>query len=242
MQNCVISMITIRKSAERGLAQMGWLTSYHTFSFGSYYDPNFMGFGALRVINEDRVQPGRGFGTHAHRDMEIISYVLSGQLAHKDSLGTGSVIVPGDVQKMSAGTGIRHSEFNPSDTELVHFLQIWITPNQKDLPPGYEQKNFSLAEKQGKLRLVGAMDGREGALTIHQDVNLYASVLAAGEAVILPLTPARMAWVQVAQGEVWLNDQLLQAGDGAAVQSASLVHLEGGTAGGEVLVFDLAAG
>lgn len=235
-------MITIRKSAERGLVQMGWLTSYHTFSFGSYYDPNFMGFGALRVINEDRVQPGRGFGTHAHRDMEIISYVLSGQLAHKDSLGTGSVIVPGDVQKMSAGTGIHHSEFNPSDRELVHFLQIWITPNQKDLPPGYEQKNFSLAEKQGKLRLVGAMDGREGALTIHQDVNLYASVLAAGEAVILPLTPARMAWVQVAQGGVWVNDQLLQAGDGAAVQSASLVHLEGGTAGGEVLVFDLAAG
>ncbi|WP_439637811.1 pirin family protein [Gloeomargarita lithophora] len=233
-------MITIRKSAERGLAKMGWLTSYHTFSFGSYADPNFMGFGALRVINEDRVQPGQGFGTHAHRDMEIITYVLSGQLEHQDSLGTGSIIVPGEVQKMSAGTGIRHSEFNPSATEWLHLLQIWIIPNRRGLPPSYAQKNFTPAEKQGQLRLVGSGDGRQGSLTIYQDVNLYSSVLAVGEAVVLPLAPGRRAWVQVAGGEVWLNNQLLDAGDGAAVESESLVHLEGGASGGEVLVFDLA--
>src|SRR6056300_102347 len=171
----------IRKAEERGTANFGWLDSKHSFSFGNFYDPQYMGFGPLRVINEDRVQPGRGFDTHGHRDMEIISYVIEGQLEHKDSMGTGSVIVPGDVQRMTAGTGVRHSEFNPSDTEQVHFLQIWIMPEQRSLAPSYEQKNFSEEGKCGRLRLIGSRDGRDGSVTIHQDVNLYATVLGEGD-------------------------------------------------------------
>ncbi|MCS6813852.1 MAG: pirin family protein, partial [Cyanobacteria bacterium] len=170
-------MITIRSAHDRGVANFGWLDSRHTFSFGNYYDPNHMGFATLRVINEDKVAPGQGFDTHGHRDMEIISYVLAGRLEHKDSIGTGSVIRPGDVQRMSAGTGILHSEFNASQTEPVHFLQIWILPEQRGIQPGYEQKTFTDEEKQGQLRLVGSRDGRDGSITIHQDVNLYASLL-----------------------------------------------------------------
>ena len=176
-------MLAIRHSQDRGLANFGWLDSRHTFSFGHYHDPNFMGFGPLRVINEDRVQPGRGFDTHGHRDMEIISYVLDGALEHKDSMGNGSVIRPGDVQRMSAGTGVRHSEFNASETEPVHFLQIWILPEKQGLEPGYEQRHFAADEKRGQLRLVGSRDGREGAVTIHQDSDLYATLLGEGDTV-----------------------------------------------------------
>src|SRR5262245_51482499 len=193
-------MITRRLAQERGHAQHGWLESYHTFSFADYYDSRHMGFRTLRVINEDRVQPGKGFGTHPHRDMEIISYVLEGALEHKDSLGTGSVITPGEVQRMSAGTWVTHSEFNHSGSELVHFLQIWILPERAGLPPSYEQRTFLSAEKQGKLRLVASRDGRAGSVTIHQAVDLYVSVLAPGEAVIHRLPPDRHAWVQVARG------------------------------------------
>src|SRR4029077_20291231 len=191
-------MNEIRRSNERGYADHGWLKSFHTFAFADYYDPKHVEFGALRVINEDRVAPGKGFGTHPHRDMEIISYVLEGALAHKDSLGTGSVIRPGEVQRMSAGTGVTHSEFNSSQTELVHFLQIWILPERTGLPPGYEQRAFPTAEKQGKFRLVASRDGRAGSVTIHQAVDLYVSVLTPGEAVTHQLTSGRYAWVQVA--------------------------------------------
>lgn len=202
-------MITIRPAQERGMANFGWLDSRHTFSFGSYSDPNHMGFADLRVINDDRVMPAKGFGTHGHQDMEIITYVLEGALEHKDSLGTGSVIYPGDVQRMSAGTGIRHSEFNASETESVHFLQIWILPDQKDLDPGYEQKTFDADQKRGQLRLVGSRDGLNGSVTIHQDVNLYAATLQTGESVHYPLAVGRVAWIQVARGTVQLNDRTL---------------------------------
>src|SRR5215813_3589134 len=212
-------MITRRLAQDRGHAQHGWLDSYHTFSFADYYDPHHMGFWALRVINEDRVQPGRGFGTHPHRDMEIISYVLEGVLEHKDSLGTGSVIAPGEVQRMSAGTGVTHSEFNPSQVEPVHFLQVWILPERTGLPPSYEQRAFPAAEKQGKLRLVASRDGRAGSVTVHQAVDLYTSVLAPGEAITHQLTPDHHAWVQVARGAILLNDTALAAGDGAAVSN-----------------------
>ena len=231
-------MIIRRPSQERGHAQHGWLDSYHTFSFADYHDPRHMGFRALRVINEDRVQAGKGFGAHPHRDMEIISYVLEGALEHKDSLGTGSVIHPGDVQRMSAGTGVTHSEFNSSSNELVHFLQIWLLPERTELPPSYEQRAFPTEEKRGKLRLVASRDGREGSVTIHQAVDLYASVLAPGETVTYSLAPGRHAWIQVARGAVMLNDTALSAGDGAAVSEETRLTVTA-TDEAEVLLFDL---
>jgi quercetin 2,3-dioxygenase len=232
-------MIIVRPAEERGAADFGWLDSRHTFSFGHYHDPRHMGIGALRVINDDRVAPGGGFDTHPHRDMEIISYVLEGALEHKDSIGTGSVIRPGDVQRMTAGTGIAHSEFNHSRTEPVHFLQIWIIPEKKGLPPGYEQKAFPVEERRGKARLVASRDGRDGSLTVHQDVDLYTSVLEEGDEVSLALRPGRSAWVQVARGTVAVNGTSLKEGDGAAVLDVEGLRLTGET-GGEVLVFDLA--
>ena len=190
--------LSIRRAGERGRADHGWLLSYHTFSFADYYDPAHMGFRSLRVINEDRVQPGKGFGTHSHRDMEIISYVLEGELQHKDSMGTSSIIRPGEVQRMSAGSGVTHSEFNASRSELVHFLQIWIVPDARGLPPSYEQKSFSLVERRGKLRVVASPDGRDGSVSIHSDVVLYAGLFDAGERAALPLGKDRLGWVQVA--------------------------------------------
>ncbi|MBW4552918.1 MAG: pirin family protein [Aphanocapsa sp. GSE-SYN-MK-11-07L] len=234
-------MITIRPAQARGTANFGWLDSRHTFSFGEYYDPNQIGFADLRVINEDKVAPGQGFNTHGHKDMEIISYVLEGALEHKDSIGTGSVIRPGDVQRMSAGTGIRHSEFNASKTEPVHFLQIWILPEQNGIAPGYEQKTFTAAEKRGQLRLVGSRDGRDGSITIHQNVDFYAAALQQGESVSYTLAPGRVAWLQVARGSVQVNDQTLTAGDGAAVDQESLIKLQATAAGSEVLLFDMVA-
>jgi quercetin 2,3-dioxygenase len=234
-------MIVIRPAQERGAANFGWLDSRHTFSFGNYYDPNHMGFADLRVINEDKVAPAQGFGTHGHQDMEIITYVLEGAIAHKDSLGTGSTILPGDVQRMSAGTGIRHSEFNASDTDPTHFLQIWILPEAKGIEPGYEQKTFAEAEKLGKLKLVGSRDGHEGSITIHQDVNLYASVLQADEEVTHALAPDRVAWLQVARGSVQVNDQSLAAGDGVAISQESQVTVKGTGEASEFLLFDMVA-
>ena len=232
-------MIQIRKSSERGNADHGWLNSYHTFSFADYHDPRFMGFRQLRVINEDRVQPGRGFGTHPHRDMEIISYVLDGALEHKDSLGTGSIIRPGEVQRMSAGTGVTHSEFNHSKSSVVHFLQIWLLPEKEGLPPSYEQREFPPAQRRDQLRLVAARDGRDGAVTIHQDVDLYATLLSPGTSVEHSLRAGRHAWLQVAAGEVTLNGKNLAAGDGAAVSDESSVRIEA-IESSEVLLFDLA--
>lgn len=231
--------ITIRPSNARGHENHGWLDSFHTFSFAHYHDPNHMGFGPLRVINEDRVEPGMGFGTHGHSDMEIISYVLDGALEHKDSLGTGSVIFPGDVQRMSAGTGIRHSEFNHSEQERVHFLQIWIMPERKGLAPSYEEKNFSDDDKRARLRLIGSRDGRDGSVTIHRDVDLYATILKAGDAVTHELPSGRGAWIQVARGSVKLNGETLKAGDGASVATAVTLTLEG-VDEAEVLLFDMA--
>src|SRR5688500_8014215 len=210
-------MILRRPAEERGRGNLGWLDSRHTFSFADYYDPQHMGFRALRVINEDRVQPGQGFGTHAHRDMEIISYVLEGQLAHRDSMGTGSVIRPGDVQRMSAGTGVRHSEMNPSPTDGVHFFQVWLLPERQGIEPSYQQKTFEDADKRGRFRLVAARDGRDGAITVHQDVDLYAALFDAGDQVTVTLRPGRHAWIQVARGEIAVNGQVLDAGDGAAI-------------------------
>lgn len=232
-------MIDVLPRDERGEARMGWLDSKHSFSFGHYYNPHRMGFRALRVINEDRIIPGAGFPTHGHNDMEIISYVLDGALEHKDTLGTSSVIRPGEVQRMSAGTGIRHSEFNHSKTEGAHFLQIWLLPGEAGIAPGYEQKAFSTEERQGKLRLVGSPEGRDGSLTIHQDVDLYASLLEEGETVSLDLQPDRHAWVQVARGRVKLNGTVLKEGDGAAVSSEPRIEIVG-EAPSEILVFDLA--
>jgi redox-sensitive bicupin YhaK (pirin superfamily) len=234
-------MITLRPAQERGSAYFGWLDSRHTFSFGEYYDPNHMGFADLRVINEDKVSPGQGFSTHGHRDMEIISYVLEGALEHKDSLGTGSIIRPGDVQRMSAGTGIMHSEYNASKTEPVHFLQIWILPEQKGIQPGYEQKTFTDTEKHGTLRLMGSRDGRDGSITIHQSVDLYASSLNEGDEASHTFADGRVGWIQVARGIVRLNNLLLTAGDGAAISNESLITLQGATHNTEVLLFDMAA-
>lgn len=231
--------MTIRRAGERGHADHGWLDSHHTFSFADYYDPAHMGFRALRVINEDRVEPGRGFGTHGHRDMEIISYVLEGVLEHKDSIGTHGHIRPGDVQRMTAGTGVRHSEMNGSAEEGVHFLQIWILPGKQNLTPSYEQKTFSDAEKQGKLRVVASPDGREGSVTIHQDACLFAGRFAKGERATYALPAGRHAWVHVARGVVRLNGTRLSAGDAAAIDSSGELTLEGEDAG-EVLLFDLA--
>ncbi len=215
------TMLAIRPANERGLANHGWLNSRHTFSFGHYYDPQFMGFGPLRVINEDQVKPAQGFGTHGHSDMEIISYVLDGALEHKDSLGTGSIIRPGDVQRMTAGTGVRHSEFNASDTDPVHFLQIWILPERDGLEPSYEQKAFSDDEKRGRLRLVGSRDGRDGSVTIHQDVNLYSSLLDGDDDVEFELGEDRNGWVQVARGSLDFNGETLSAGVGVGIRGAT---------------------
>lgn len=236
-------MLTIRRSHERGHADHGWLDSHHTFSFADYHDPRHMGFRSLRVINEDRVAPGKGFGTHPHRDMEILSYVLDGALEHKDSIGTGSVIRPGDVQRMTAGTGVSHSEFNHSRTEGVHFLQIWILPEARGLKPGYEQKRFEPETRQDQLRLIASRDGRDGSVTIHQDMALYAALLAPGKTVTHGFAAGRRGWLQVARGSVRVGEQTLQAGDGAAIQeteSLEIVGVGGGEAAAEVLLFDLA--
>lgn len=232
-------MIKIRPATERGYANHGWLDSRHTFSFADYYDPAHMGFRQLRVINEDRVAPGQGFGTHPHRDMEIVSYVLDGALEHKDSMGTGSVIKPGDVQRMSAGTGVRHSEFNGSKFERVHFMQIWLMPAKLGIAPSYEQKTFSREEKDGRLRLVASPDGRDGSLTIHTDARLFAGLFGEGQKATHELASGRHAWVQVARGRVRVNGQELGAGDGAAISDEPAITLEG-IDGSEVLVFDLA--
>jgi redox-sensitive bicupin YhaK (pirin superfamily) len=232
-------VIIRRPSDARGLADHGWLKSRHTFSFADYHDPAHMGFRGLRVINEDRVEPGRGFGAHQHRDMEILSYVLEGELGHRDSMGTGSVIRPGDVQRMSAGTGVTHSEMNPSPVNPVHFFQIWLLPAERGIAPGYEQKTFAAAEKQGRLRLVAAADGRDGAITVHADADLYAGLLAAGDSTRLELKPGRHAWVQVASGDVTVNGEALTAGDGAAVSDEAALTLTAAS-NAEVLVFDLA--
>jgi len=233
-------MIVLRKAQDRGHANHGWLDSYHTFSFADYYDPQEMGYGSLRVINEDRVAPGKGFGTHPHRDMEIISYVLEGALAHKDSMGTGSVIRPGDVQRMSAGTGVLHSEFNPSAQEPVHFLQIWIEPNAYGVAPSYEQKSFSVDQKRGRLRLIASPDGAQDSVKIHQDARVYAAVLNDGDTVSYALPRDRRVYVHVARGTVQLNETALSAGDGARVTAEQELRLSGGK-DAEVLLFDLAA-
>ena len=229
----------LRLSEERGRSNFGWLDSRHTFSFGHYLDRTFSGFGDLRVINEDRVSPGAGFDPHAHRDMEIISYVLSGALEHKDSIGTGSVIRPGEVQRMSAGTGIRHSEFNHSKTDPVHFLQIWIIPERAGLAPSYEQKAFPATERKGRLRLFGSRKGRDGSITIHQDADLYGSLLATGEAVSFKVRPGRKAWIQLARGTVRAGQQPLYAGDGLGVLVAGDIEITA-TDDAELLLFDLA--
>jgi quercetin 2,3-dioxygenase len=233
-------MMVLRPASERGHADHGWLNSFHTFSFADYMDLEHMGFRALRVINEDRVAPGKGFGTHGHRDMEIVSYVLEGALEHKDSMGTGSVIRPGDVQRMSAGTGVTHSEMNGSKTEPVHFLQIWIIPGQSGIKPGYEQKMFGPEEKAGRLRLVASPDGSDGSVTIHSDQRIYAGVFDAGKNASLSLGNDRSAWVQVVRGKLRVNGKELVAGDGAALSDEPSVVVEGSDGGGEVLVFDLA--
>lgn len=232
-------MITVRLAEDRGHADHGWLNSYHTFSFADYYDPAQMGFRALRVINEDRVRSAQGFGTHPHHDMEIISYVLEGALQHRDSMGNGSVIRPGDVQRMSAGTGVTHSEFNASPDEIVHFLQIWLLPTERGIKPGYEQKSFGREEKNGKLRLVASPDGREGSVTIHTDASLYVGLLAEGVTGEVALGTGRHSWIQIARGRARISGRVLKAGDGAALTGESVVRVEGMEAS-EVLVFDLA--
>jgi redox-sensitive bicupin YhaK (pirin superfamily) len=231
-------MINFRDRGTRGQTRTGWLDSRHSFSFGHYYDPAQMGFRSLRVINEDRVIPGAGFPRHGHRDMEIISYILEGALEHKDSLGNGAVIRPGDVQRMSAGTGIEHSEFNPSAAEPVHFLQIWIMPDRDGLRPGYEQKPFPLEERRGRLRLVAAPDGQEGAIKVHQDARLYIANLASGERVSHMIENGRGAWVQVARGIAALNGTEMREGDGAAAEDEAVLKLEAET-NAEILLFDL---
>jgi redox-sensitive bicupin YhaK (pirin superfamily) len=232
-------MVTIRKASERGRSQTDWLDSRHTFSFADYVDPRHMGFGPLRVINEDVVAPGRGFGRHPHRDMEILSYVLEGALQHADSMGTGSIIRPGDVQRMSAGTGVLHSERNHSSSEPVHFMQIWIEPDTRGLAPGYEQKRFD-DRKRNALRLVASRDGRDGSVTIHQDASLYVGAFDRGATISLDLAPGRRAWVQVLSGDATVNGASLAYGDGAAVERETTVSIAGGREPGEVLVFDLA--
>ncbi|MDH4114958.1 MAG: pirin family protein [Burkholderiaceae bacterium] len=231
-------MISVRRGSERGYADHGWLKSFHSFSFADYYDPEHMGFGPLRVINEDRVAPGMGFGTHGHRDMEIISYVLDGELAHRDSMGNGSVIRPGDVQRMSAGTGVRHSEFNHASAQTTHFLQIWIEPAVRGIAPGYEEKRFEAVDKRGRLRLIASPDGAGGSVTIHQDARVHAGLFDGGERDTLRLAPGRRAYVHVARGTLRVGDQLLAAGDAAMITDAESVVLSDGE-GAEVLAFDL---
>jgi redox-sensitive bicupin YhaK (pirin superfamily) len=233
------AMMTVRPKDRRGHANHGWLDSHHTFSFADYHDRDHMGFRSLRVINEDRVEPGRGFGSHPHRDMDILSYVLEGGLTHRDSMGTGSTIVPGDVQRMSAGTGVTHSEANASTTEPVHFLQIWILPARPGTTPSYEQKTFSRDDKLGRLRVVASPDARDGSIALHADAVMYAGVFDKGQSAELPLVQGRHAWVQVARGKVRVNGQDLEAGDGAALSDERTVRVEGIDAA-EILVFDLA--
>lgn len=232
-------MIIIRSDQARGQASFGWLDSRHTFSFGNYYDPNQMGFKSLRVINEDKVIPSKGFQTHSHQNMEIISYVLSGALEHKDSMGNGSIIRPGDVQIMSAGTGVTHSEFNASATEMVHFLQIWLLPKQSDLEPGYEQKHFSLEQKQGKLKLIASSDGRDGSVTIHQDVWIYAGVFNNGDRYTFTTNPDKSLWLQVARGSLTINGETVNKGDGAAITKEEVLELVATKNNSEVLLFEL---
>src|SRR5574341_1942229 len=234
-------MITVRQGNERGHVNHGWLDTYHTFSFDQYHDPRHMGFRSLRVINEDRVAGGKGFPPHAHRDMEIVTYILEGALEHQDSLGNGSVIRPGEVQRMSAGRGVTHSEYNPSATERLHLLQIWIKPEARNLEPSYEQKKFAAEGRRGRLQLVASREAREGSVTIHQDAALYAAALAAKESVRHKLGSGRHAWLQVARGAVTLNGVALKAGDGAAASDESALEIAGADAGGsEILLFDLA--
>jgi len=233
-----MTMQQIRRSKERGYADHGWLKSYHSFSFADYFDPKHVEFGPLRVINEDRVAAGQGFGTHSHRDMEIISYVLDGELAHRDSMGNGSTIRPGDVQRMSAGRGVRHSEFNPSPASLVHFLQIWIQPNAEGIEPSYEEKRFTPAEKRGRLRLIASPDQSEGSVLIHQDARVYAGLLDGNESASLKVAPGRLIYVHVARGAVQANDVALEAGDALKLSDTEQLQLKDGR-DAEVLVFDL---
>lgn len=235
-------MITLRPANERGHANHGWLDTYHTFSFDTYYDPKHMHFRSLRVINEDRVAPGRGFGTHPHSDMEIVTYVLEGELAHKDSMGTGSTIVPGEVQRMSAGTGVLHSEFNHSKSEQVHLLQIWILPERRGLEPSYEQKFFPDEEKLNRFRVIASREGRDGSVKIHQDASINAALVDEGKCVTYPLGEGRYAWIQVARGAVTVNGKALNQGDGAAISDEQQITIIGSTSGkrAEVLLFDLA--
>jgi quercetin 2,3-dioxygenase len=231
-------LIALRRAGERGHANHGWLNSYHSFSFADYHDPQHMGFASLRVINEDTVQPGQGFGTHGHRDMEIITYILEGALAHKDSMGNGSVIRPGDVQRISAGTGVMHSEFNASQSELVHFLQIWILPEVAGIAPGYEEKHFDAASKRGRLRLIAARDGRDGAVTLHQDASVYAALINSAERISHPLAAGRKAYVHVARGSVEVNGRALAAGDALKAEGETALEFSRGMQA-EVLLFDL---
>lgn len=232
-------MINVRKSSDRGHADHGWLQSYHTFSFADYYDPKQMGWGPLRVINEDRVQPSEGFGTHGHRDMEIISYVLEGELQHRDSMGNGTTIRPGDVQRMTAGSGVQHSEFNPSQSSLVHFLQIWIEPERPGLTPGYEQKFFGPEEKRARLRLLASRNGREGSVTIHQDADLYASLLTRGEQVSHRIAAGRLAYLHLVKGAASVNGTPLRTGDAAKIESEPELVIAA-DADSELLLFDMA--
>ena len=232
-------MMTLRSANARGHAQHGWLDSYHSFSFADYYDPAWMGWGNLRVINEDRIAPGTGFGTHGHRDMEIVSYVLSGALAHQDSMGNGTSIPPGDVQRMSAGSGVRHSEFNHAPEAVTHFLQIWIEPSERGIAPGYEQKSFADADKRGALRLVASPDGAQGSVTIHADARLYAGLFDGSESATLVLQPGRKAYVHLVRGALIINGQRLSTGDALAMADEAEVAVSHGEQA-EVLVFDLA--
>jgi redox-sensitive bicupin YhaK (pirin superfamily) len=233
-------MITLRKSSDRGHADHGWLKSFHSFSFAEYHDPRHMGVGNLRVINEDRIAPGTGFGTHGHRDMEIVSYVLSGVLGHKDSLGNGAQIVPGDVQRMSAGSGIRHSEFNQAPQQETHFLQIWLLPDERDIAPGYEQKHFEEADKRGRLRLVASRDGRNDSVTIHANASMYAGLFDGGETAELPLDTGRVTYVHLVRGKLEVNGQALDGGDAVTLRGEERLVLANGQ-DAEVIVFDLAA-
>lgn len=232
-------MMTIRAAKDRGHAQHGWLDSYHTFSFGSYYDPNHMGFRSLRVINEDRVDPGEGFATHSHNNMEIVTFVLEGAVSHKDSMGNVATIYPGEVQRMTAGTGISHSEYNPSSSDIAHFLQIWILPDRAGLPPSYEQIAFPLEERLGQLRLIASPDGRDGSVTVHQDAELYNAVLEPEQQVSYAIKPDRHVWLQVARGSIVVNAQALDTGDAIGIDEAQTLTIQG-TQKAEILLFDLA--
>jgi quercetin 2,3-dioxygenase len=231
-------MITLRRAGDRGHFDHGWLNTYHTFSFADYYDPRHLGFRTLRVINEDRVKPGEGFGTHPHKDMEIVTYVISGALEHKDSMGNGSVIAPGEIQRMSAGTGVTHSEFNPSKKDAVHFLQIWVLPDRTGLTPGYEQKSVPHEALRNRLQLIASRDGREGAVTIHQDASIYACRLSSGGSVSHKFGPQRYGWLQVIEGDVALDGEVLHAGDGAALSGEDDAKITAGQEA-EFLLFDL---